>query len=151
MSLPNSKPHWNCATWTFIERYRELKYMVKRSMDQKLRLRNFDARPGRIESGVVVKSRALQFPARRAKSTPKTAPKDVEVRRGKGTSEAGVRLGSRIDSRAETSLNFFALNYVVTMDILPNASFISQDGIVNSAINARFRTKRLRNKSLGTN
>ena len=83
--------------------------MVKRSMDQKLRLRNFDARHGRIESGAVVKSRALQFRARRAKSTPKTAPfsehqhKDVEVRRGKGTSEAGVRLGSRIDSRAETS------------------------------------------------
>ena len=31
--------------------------MVKRSIDQKLRLRNFDARHGRIESGAVVKSR----------------------------------------------------------------------------------------------
>ena len=31
--------------------------MVKRSLDQKLRLRNFDARHGRIETGAVVKSR----------------------------------------------------------------------------------------------
>ena len=31
--------------------------MVKRSVDQKLRLRNFDAGHGRIESGAVVKSR----------------------------------------------------------------------------------------------
>ena len=31
--------------------------MVKRSIDQKLRLRNFDARHGRIESGAVIKSR----------------------------------------------------------------------------------------------
>ena len=31
--------------------------MVKRSTDQKLRLRNFDARHGKIETGAVVKSR----------------------------------------------------------------------------------------------
>ena len=31
--------------------------MVKRSIDQKLRLRNFDAKHGRIETGAVVKSR----------------------------------------------------------------------------------------------
>ena len=31
--------------------------MVKRSVDQKLRLRNFDAGHGRIKSGAVVKSR----------------------------------------------------------------------------------------------
>ena len=35
----------------------KLKTMVKRSIDQKLRLRNFDARHGRSESGAVVKSR----------------------------------------------------------------------------------------------
>ena len=35
----------------------ELKTTVKRSIDQKLRFRNFDARHGRIESGAVVKSR----------------------------------------------------------------------------------------------
>ena len=37
--------------------YQKLKTMVKRSINQKLRLRNFDARYGRIESGAVVKSR----------------------------------------------------------------------------------------------
>ena len=37
--------------------YQNLKTMVKRSADQKLWLRNFDARHGRIESGAVVKSR----------------------------------------------------------------------------------------------
>ena len=35
----------------------KLKTMVKRSIDQKLRLRNFDARHGKIESGAVGKSR----------------------------------------------------------------------------------------------
>ena len=37
--------------------YQKLKKMVKRSIDQKLRLRNFDARQGKIETGAVVKSR----------------------------------------------------------------------------------------------
>ena len=36
---------------------KKLKTMVKRSTDQKLRLQNFDARHGRIESGAVVQSR----------------------------------------------------------------------------------------------
>ena len=35
---------------------KKLKTMVKRSIVQKLRLRNFDARPGKIETGAVVKS-----------------------------------------------------------------------------------------------
>ena len=37
--------------------YQKLKTVVKRSIDQKLRLRNFDARLGKIESGAVGKSR----------------------------------------------------------------------------------------------
>ena len=37
--------------------YQKLKTMVKRSTDQKLRLRNFDARHGKIETGAVVKNR----------------------------------------------------------------------------------------------
>ena len=37
--------------------YQKLKTMVKRSIDQKLRLRNFDARHRKIETGAVVKSR----------------------------------------------------------------------------------------------
>ena len=40
-----------------VPNYQKLKTMVKICIDQKLRLRNFDARHGRIESGVVVKSR----------------------------------------------------------------------------------------------
>ena len=36
--------------------YQRLKTMVKRSIDQKLRLRNFDARHEKIETGAVVKS-----------------------------------------------------------------------------------------------
>ena len=36
--------------------YQKLKTMVKRSVDQKLRLRKFDARNERIETGAVVKS-----------------------------------------------------------------------------------------------
>ena len=40
-----------------VPNFQKLKTMVKRSADQKLRLRNFDAGHGRIESGAVVKSR----------------------------------------------------------------------------------------------
>ena len=53
-----------CEKWDMVihqkisfPNYQNLKTMVKRSIDQKLRLRNFDARHGRIESGAVVKSR----------------------------------------------------------------------------------------------
>ena len=54
-SLINSKLNWN-------RRYRcpsirNLKTMVKRSVDQKLRLRNFHAKHEKIESGAVVKNR----------------------------------------------------------------------------------------------
>ena len=38
-------------------KYQKLKTIVKRSIDQKLRLRKFDARQGKIETGPVVKSR----------------------------------------------------------------------------------------------
>ena len=40
-----------------VPNYQKLKTMVKRSIDQKLRLRNIDARRGRIETGAVVKNR----------------------------------------------------------------------------------------------
>ena len=42
---------------TSVPNYQKLKIMVKRCIGQKLRLQNFDARHGRIESGAVVKSR----------------------------------------------------------------------------------------------
>ena len=40
-----------------MHQHQRLNTMVKRSIDQKLRLRNFDARHGKIETGAVVKSR----------------------------------------------------------------------------------------------
>ena len=40
--------------------YRKLKTMVRRSIDQKLRLRNFDVRNERIETGAVVTNRRGQ-------------------------------------------------------------------------------------------
>ena len=40
-----------------LSNYQKLKTMVKRREDQKLRLRNFDARHGKIETGTVIKNR----------------------------------------------------------------------------------------------
>ena len=47
--------------------YQKLKTMVKRSTDQKLRLRNFDARNERIETGAVVPNRRGQRGVERGK------------------------------------------------------------------------------------
>ena len=46
-----------------------LKTMVKRSIDQKLRLRNFDDRHGRIETGAVIKNRKEKSGVERGKGT----------------------------------------------------------------------------------
>ena len=73
---------------------------------------------------------------------------EVEVRREKGASEAGVRLRRPIGSRAETSSKVLALNYLVTTDILPNVNCISLNGSVNSAQSAHFHTGRLRNNQI---
>ena len=70
---------------------------------------------------------------------------EVEVRREKGASEAGVRLGRPIDSRAETSWKVLELSYIVTFVIFPNVSCISQNRDVHSAQSAHFRNERLRN------
>ena len=98
-----------------VPNYQKLKTMVKRSIDQKLRLINFETGAvvmnRRESSGMkgtgsllpverkrtAFERRPMQFPARkyheRAKSTPKTAP----------SSRREVRLGRRIDSRATNS------------------------------------------------
>ena len=70
--------------------------------------------------------------------------KEVEVRRGKRISEAGVHLGSSIDSRAKTSWKVCALNHFVTISILPNVNSTSLNRVVNSAISVRLHTSRLR-------
>ena len=115
--------------------YQKLKTMVKRSADQKHRLRNFDARHEKLERGAVVKSRMGLSGVEGGKGQKKGSVErqtnvvsgmkvtivqsrhqkphhppshqlqkhEVEVRREKGTSKAGVHLGRPIDSRAETS------------------------------------------------
>ena len=72
-----------------VPNHQKLKTMVKRGIDQKLRLRNFDATHGRIESGAVVRRRKryllpverkrpvfarrpMQFPPRIPRSCAKT-------------------------------------------------------------------------------
>ena len=105
--------------------YQKLKTMVKRSIDQKLRLRNFDARNERIETGAVVTSRrgssgvergqgvCSQWNStgqcsrgdqcsfrhdgdERAKSTPKTAPSLVRRRHGHGAASCASGSGRSI-------------------------------------------------------
>ena len=95
--------HWNSSKYVSMPNYQKLKTMVKRSVDQKLRLRNFDARKEKIKTEAVVTNRrglsgiergkgiCYQWKAKgqcsrgdqcsfwhegheRAKPTPKTAP-----------------------------------------------------------------------------
>ena len=118
VSLINSNPYWNCATWQFIKKISmpncpKLK-TVKRSIDQNLRLRNFDARNERVETEAWF--RAQRSPA--AKPTPKTAPSfEPPTPRGRSRSASRKRSlrgrspsGRPIDSRAKTSSKV-ALNY----------------------------------------
>ena len=55
--------------------------MVKRSLDQKLRLRNFDARHGKFETGAVVKSRKGSTGVERGKGICYRGKKKANVRR----------------------------------------------------------------------
>ena len=114
--------------------YQKLKTMVKRNIDQKLRLRNFDVRNEEIETGAVVTSRRGSSGIERGKEFAFSGKQkgqclrgdqcsfrhdghervkplhplnhqhqEVEVRRRQGASEARVRLGRPVDSRAKTS------------------------------------------------
>ena len=99
--------------------YQKLKTMVKRGIDQKLRLRNFDAEHGRIETGAVGKSRKglsdpMQFSGMRVTIVRKnqiTMPPhllsqpchEVELCRGKQVSEAKVILGPLFDNCVDTN------------------------------------------------
>ena len=53
---------------------------------------------------------------------------EVEVCRGNAPSDAEASLGSPTDSRAKTPWKVLALNYFVTIGILPNVSFMSESG-----------------------
>ena len=86
----------------------------------------------------------------RARPTTKTSPslshqlQEEEVRREKGASEAGVRLGRLINSRAKTFRKVLALKYIVSICILPNVISPSLNRDVNSAQSAHSRTGRLK-------
>ena len=61
-SLTKSTPHWNHTTWKLIRKKMELdchrlKTMVKRSVVQEIRNKNFGARNGNFEKNVLVKIR----------------------------------------------------------------------------------------------
>ena len=64
-SLRNSRPYWNCMTWRFIKKkigldYHILKTMVKRSIEQDIRNKNFGARNGNCERNAVVKNQGTK-------------------------------------------------------------------------------------------
>ena len=103
--------------------------MVKRSIDQKLRSRNFDARNDRIEIGALVTNRwgqrgveresgeCYQWKGKRRHDEDKLSVQNrhrvhplnhrhkgmVEIYREERVSEVGVHLGSLLDNRAEIS------------------------------------------------
>ena len=106
--------------------YQKLKTMVKRSIDQKFRLRNFDARHGRIETGAVVNNQkgmrgveggkgicyqcSFRYESNdlEQKPTPKApTPSEPSMTRGrsasrKEVSEAEVRLAEFFDKHVNT-------------------------------------------------
>ena len=64
-SLRNSGPYWNCTIWRFTRRkldliFHRLKTVVKRSIEQNLRIRNFGARNGNFEKNAVVKNQGTK-------------------------------------------------------------------------------------------
>ena len=81
--------------------YQKLKTMVKRRKDQKLRLRNFDARNERIETGAVVKSRKGLL-----RGVEGGKGKMLPVERKKGQCSQGDRCSFRHETqdRAQNSL-----------------------------------------------
>ena len=91
-------------------KYQKLKTMVKRSMDQKLRLQNFDAKNENKRTVFERRPNAVSGTTAMSGQNRHRKPlhplshqhQEVEVRREKGASEARVCLGRPIDSRAET-------------------------------------------------
>ena len=71
--------------------YQKLKTMVKRSLDQKLRLRNFDARHERIVTGAVVKNRKKKCGAEGGKGT-------CYQWKEKGQRSKGIQCSFRLES-----------------------------------------------------
>ena len=142
--------------------------MVKRSINQKLRLRNFDARRGRIESeggkgicyqwkekGKCSKGDQCSFwreSTDRAKPTPKAAtPSEPSLSRGRSVlrkkvvSVAKVTTVPFFDNRADTVWKELARDGFVTIGILPNVNSVKQNRAVKQGISVCSRTTRLTN------
>ena len=67
--LRNSRPYWNCTIWRFIRKpdlYHKLKTMVKTSIEQEIRNKNFGARNGNFEKNAVVKNQGTRQRAQRS-------------------------------------------------------------------------------------
>ena len=64
-----------------VPNYQKLKTMVKRSVDQKLRLRNSDARHGRIETGAVIKNGKGKVALKEEKVSVTSGRKKASVRK----------------------------------------------------------------------
>ena len=53
-SVRNSRPYWNCTIWRFIRK------LVKRSIEQNLRIKNFEARNRNYERNAVVRNQGTK-------------------------------------------------------------------------------------------
>ena len=113
----------------------KLKTMVKISNSQTLRLRNFDARHGKLETGAVVKSRretnavssmrvmiVHQNRHRKPRHPLSHQCHEVEVRREKEVSEAKVTMIPFFDNRADIIWKVPARERLVNIGICPSAN-----------------------------
>ena len=127
--------------------------MVKRYLDQKFRLRNFDARHGEIETGAGGVERRIgectsgekKASVRRETSAVSGTRvtvvlrnrhrkplhplchqlQEVDLCRKKEASEAEVRLAEFFDNRADTFCKVLVRDLLVSIGILPNVNFLS--------------------------
>ena len=158
-------------------KYQKLKTMVKRIIDQKLRLRNFDARHWRIETGAVVTSRrglkgvekrhGVCYPWKtkgqcskgdsfwhdsdeRAKSTPKTTPSsEPPTQRGRSASRKRILRGRSPSGKFNRQPCKDFLKGICAKWLCDNwHPPESQNRVVHSAISGRFRTGRVRNNQI---
>ena len=151
---------------------------MKRSTDQKLRLRNFDARHGRIETGAVIKSwrrkryllpverkrpvfarKPLQFPSRSPRSCAKTRIHCRHTFWANRTTMSKcveeekyprqkVTIGPFFDRRADIIWNVLAREHLVNIGIRPSANSIKMKRVVRLETSVCFRITRLMNNQI---
>ena len=145
----------------------KLKTMVKRSTDQKLRLRNFDARHGRLESGalsrierdssalmeenVSVTSGKKKASVRKETGPPRLLSQpyhEIEVCRGREVSEAKVTMGPFFDNCADIFWEVLARERLVNIGIRPSANSIKVKGVVRLETSVCFCITRLMNNQI---